>query len=90
MRNQWNQIDRFIVPLLHKNSGSSDLFHTYATWKLASALFSSNALKIFLVLVRALCTMTIHQGRYSSRGRIYLFSPMVDFNVMSEVGDTPP
>ncbi|MBW4602243.1 MAG: hypothetical protein KME29_22390 [Calothrix sp. FI2-JRJ7] len=29
-------------------------------------------------------------SRYSNRGSIYLFAPMVDFNVMAEVGDTPP
>ncbi|XGV94900.1 MAG: hypothetical protein ACAF41_19425 [Leptolyngbya sp. BL-A-14] len=28
--------------------------------------------------------------RHSDRGRAYLFAPMVDFNIMSEVGDTPP
>lgn len=29
-------------------------------------------------------------SRYSNRGSIYLFAPMVNFNVMAEVGDTPP
>jgi hypothetical protein len=28
--------------------------------------------------------------RYSNRGSAYLFAPMVEFNIMSEVGDTPP
>lgn len=30
------------------------------------------------------------QSRYSNRGSAYMFAPMVNFNVMSEVGDTPP
>lgn len=29
-------------------------------------------------------------SRYSNRGSLYLFAPMVDFNVMAEVGETPP
>jgi hypothetical protein len=29
-------------------------------------------------------------SRYSNRGSIYLFAPMINFNVMAEVGDTPP
>ncbi|WNN88809.1 hypothetical protein [Gloeocapsopsis dulcis] len=32
----------------------------------------------------------LQEHRYRNRGSIYLFAPMVDFNVMSEVGDTPP
>lgn len=28
--------------------------------------------------------------RYANRGSIYLFAPMLDFNVMAEVGETPP
>jgi hypothetical protein len=32
----------------------------------------------------------LQMSRYSNRGSIYLFAPMVDFNVMAEVGDTPP
>ncbi|WP_255515715.1 hypothetical protein [Microcoleus sp. FACHB-831] len=32
----------------------------------------------------------VQETRYASRGSIYLFAPMVNFNVMSEVGDTPP
>lgn len=28
--------------------------------------------------------------RCGDRGRAYLFAPMIDFNIMSEVGDTPP
>ncbi|MFL9451445.1 MULTISPECIES: hypothetical protein [Nostocales] len=32
----------------------------------------------------------LRKSRYSSRGSIYLFAPMIDFNVMAEVGDTPP
>ncbi|WP_277884060.1 hypothetical protein [Nostoc sp. FACHB-280] len=29
-------------------------------------------------------------SRYINRGSVYLFAPMLDFNVMAEVGDTPP
>ncbi|WP_339381511.1 hypothetical protein [Brasilonema bromeliae] len=32
----------------------------------------------------------LQQSRYSNRGSAYLFAPMVNFNVMAEVGDTPP
>ncbi|WP_269086040.1 hypothetical protein [Chroogloeocystis siderophila] len=32
----------------------------------------------------------LQANRYRNRGSIYLFAPMVDFNIMSEVGDTPP
>lgn len=28
--------------------------------------------------------------RHRDRGRTYFFAPMVDFNIMSEMGDTPP
>ncbi|WP_279239726.1 hypothetical protein [Scytonema sp. UIC 10036] len=30
------------------------------------------------------------ESRYSSRGSAYLYAPMVNFNEMAEVGDTPP
>jgi len=32
----------------------------------------------------------LQESRYSHRGSIYLFAPMVNFNVMAEVGDNPP
>jgi hypothetical protein len=32
----------------------------------------------------------LQMARHSSRGSVYLFAPMVDFNVMAEVGETPP
>jgi hypothetical protein len=32
----------------------------------------------------------LQQSRYSNRGSAYLFAPMVNFNIMAEVGDTPP
>jgi hypothetical protein len=32
----------------------------------------------------------LQQSRYSNRGSAYLFAPMVNFNVMAEVGDAPP
>jgi hypothetical protein len=33
---------------------------------------------------------SLKMSRYMNRGSIYLFAPMVDFNVMAEVGETPP
>jgi hypothetical protein len=32
----------------------------------------------------------IQESRYKSRGSVYMFAPMVNFNVMAEVGETPP
>lgn len=32
----------------------------------------------------------LQENRHRNRGSIYLFAPMVEFNVMSDVGDTPP
>ncbi|MBD2296768.1 hypothetical protein H6G06_25615 [Anabaena sphaerica FACHB-251] len=36
------------------------------------------------------CKNSLPDSRHSSRGSAYLFAPMVNFNVMAEVGDTPP
>ncbi len=33
---------------------------------------------------------SLQESRHRNRGSAYLFAPMVNFNVMSEVGDTPP
>ncbi|MEA5570164.1 hypothetical protein [Calothrix sp. UHCC 0171] len=35
-------------------------------------------------------TSSLQMSRYRNRGSIYLFAPMVEFNVMAEVGDAPP
>ncbi|WP_277876851.1 MULTISPECIES: hypothetical protein [Cyanophyceae] len=32
----------------------------------------------------------LQESRYSRRGSPLLFAPMVNFNVMAEVGDNPP
>ncbi|WP_256379315.1 MULTISPECIES: hypothetical protein [Brasilonema] len=32
----------------------------------------------------------LQQSRYGNGGSAYLFAPMVNFNVMAEVGDAPP
>jgi hypothetical protein len=32
----------------------------------------------------------IQEGRHKSRGSAYLFAPMVNFNELAEVGETPP
>jgi hypothetical protein len=32
----------------------------------------------------------VQERRHNSRGSSYLFAPMVNFNVMAEVGETPP
>lgn len=28
--------------------------------------------------------------RHRDRGSLYIFAPMINFNIMAEVGDTPP
>ncbi|HLO87901.1 MAG TPA: hypothetical protein VK203_23230 [Nostocaceae cyanobacterium] len=33
---------------------------------------------------------SLQESRHNNRGRAYLFAPMVNFNVMAEVGDNPP
>ncbi|WP_277883074.1 MULTISPECIES: hypothetical protein [unclassified Nostoc] len=33
---------------------------------------------------------SLQEIRHCNRGSAYLFAPMVNFNVMAEVGDTPP
>ncbi|WP_262984655.1 hypothetical protein [Nostoc sp. PA-18-2419] len=33
---------------------------------------------------------SLPESRHSSRGSAYLFAPMVNFNVMADVGDNPP
>ncbi|WP_255502392.1 hypothetical protein [Cylindrospermum sp. FACHB-282] len=33
---------------------------------------------------------TLQESRHNNRGSAYLFAPMANFNVMAEVGDTPP
>ncbi|WP_255362686.1 MULTISPECIES: hypothetical protein [unclassified Anabaena] len=33
---------------------------------------------------------SLQESRYNNRGSAYLFAPMENFNVMAEVGDTPP
>jgi hypothetical protein len=53
---------------------------------------------IWLVYKSSVCNMIrakssrnkLQESRHSSRGSAYLFAPMVNFNVMAEVGDTPP
>ena len=35
-------------------------------------------------------TNLLPDRRHSCRGSAYLFAPMVKFNIMAEVGDTPP
>ncbi|WP_268741970.1 hypothetical protein [Nostoc sp. PCC 7524] len=32
----------------------------------------------------------LQESRHNNRGSAYLFAPMVNFNVMADVGDTPP
>ncbi|MDH6060634.1 hypothetical protein NWP17_09315 [Chrysosporum bergii ANA360D] len=36
------------------------------------------------------CRNSLPETRHSNRGSAYLFAPMVNFNAMAEVGDTPP
>ncbi|WP_341531291.1 hypothetical protein WKK05_19020 [Nostoc sp. UHCC 0302] len=52
----------------------------------------------WLVCKSSVCNMieaaysinSLQESRHNSRGSAYLFAPMVNFNVMAEVGDTPP
>ncbi|WP_236140946.1 hypothetical protein [Nostoc sp. CMAA1605] len=42
-------------------------------------------------MIRAIYSRnSLQESRHSNRGKAYLFAPMVNFNVMAEVGDTPP
>jgi len=42
-------------------------------------------------MIRAVySTSYLQESRHSSRGSAFLFAPMVNFNIMAEVGDTPP
>ena len=53
---------------------------------------------IYLVYKSFVCNMIravystsyLQESRHSSRGRAFLFAPMVNFNIMADVGDTPP
>ncbi|WP_250122761.1 hypothetical protein [Chroococcidiopsis sp. CCMEE 29] len=61
-------------------------------------LYNSHTLIIYSVFRSSFSAMLtaldyrnwLQESRHISRGRAYLFAPMLDFNVMSEVGDTPP
>ncbi|MCF2148335.1 hypothetical protein IQ276_018270 [Desmonostoc muscorum LEGE 12446] len=52
----------------------------------------------WLVYKSSVCNMigaaysrnSLQESRHSSRGSAYLFAPMVNFNVMADVGDNPP
>ncbi|MEH2135499.1 hypothetical protein [Nostoc sp.] len=52
----------------------------------------------WLVCKSSVCNMigaaysrnSLQESRHSSRGSAYLFAPMVNFNVMADVGDNPP
>jgi hypothetical protein len=42
-------------------------------------------------MIRAVSsTNYLQENRHSSRGSAFLFAPMINFNVMADVGDTPP
>ena len=43
-----------------------------------------------IVITAADYRNSLQESRHGSRGSACLFAPMMDFNVMSEVGDTPP
>ncbi|MBE9236550.1 hypothetical protein IQ227_11070 [Anabaena aphanizomenioides LEGE 00250] len=53
---------------------------------------------IFLAYKSFVCSMIrasystnlLPESRHSNRGSAYLFAPMVNFNIMADVGDTPP
>lgn len=63
----------------------------------------SNSIHVTLIVIglvrkSSVCNMmraaysknSLSESRHSNRGSAYLFAPMVNFNVMAEVGDTPP
>ncbi|MEI2580038.1 hypothetical protein V5G28_014945 [Scytonema sp. PRP1] len=43
-----------------------------------------------MMMAVAQLTNWLQQIRHGARGSAYLFAPMADFNIMAEVGDTPP
>ncbi len=49
--------------------------HNSSVCNMISAAYSKNSLQ---------------ESRHRNRGSAYLFAPMVNFNAMAEVGDTPP
>lgn len=57
-----------------------------------------NEIVTLLVWKSSACNMSraensknlLQEIRHCNRGSAYLFAPMVNFNVMAEVGDTPP
>jgi hypothetical protein len=51
-------------------------------------LLNSELLKEGAIMAKLQNWQTEH--RFKNRGSFYLFAPMIEFNVMSEVGDTPP
>jgi hypothetical protein len=66
---------------------------------MASATKKSKSIKQLmnqLLIKMSLGSLVVKQNhrlqayRYANRGSIYLFAPMLDFNVMAEVGETPP
>lgn len=70
----------------------------YAGKQLLSKTIHVIKIVIGLVCKSSVCNMmrvmysknSLQESRHSDRGRPYLFAPMVNFNVMAEVGDTPP
>lgn len=44
----------------------------------------------FFIVVTVEKINWIQERRHSNRGCAYMFAPMVNFNEMAEVGETPP
>lgn len=53
--------------------------------EVAKAVYS-----VLKIVVTAEQENWIQKSRYRNRGGVYLFAPMVEFNEMAEVGETPP
>jgi hypothetical protein len=66
---------RLLLKAIHLNDIVTLLVGKSSVCDMSKAAYSRNLLQ---------------EVRHCSRGSAYLFAPMVNFNVMAEVGDTPP
>lgn len=46
--------------------------------------------RYLIVLIALKYRSFVQENWHNSRGSAYLFAPLVDFDVMAEVGDAPP
>ncbi|BAY72251.1 hypothetical protein NIES23_50750 [Trichormus variabilis NIES-23] len=67
--------EQLLLKTIHVIISVIRLVHKSSVCNMMRAAYSKNSLP---------------ESRHSNRGSAYLFAPMVNFNVMAEVGDTPP